>query len=197
MSKPFRELREKLNESSLSRVFQHLEGDSSFGVVSAFRDDLPAAENKQRHTDLKDMVRKAGYGFVELRGGYTGDQGFVQEYSLFIPSAKKKDTIEFGKAFNQHSVIYKDSSEFIMIGTNENAGVGSTIMNFVRGGKNNINMAKDAIKDFFSTLTKGGHRGKKFVFNVEERESWSFNQAAYSNRGEEPKWFSIMDWEES
>lgn len=197
MPKPLKTFLKNINESSLSRIFQHVEGDSSFGVVSAFRDDLPAAENKQRHANLKDMVRKAGYGFIEMRGGYTGDQGFVQEYSLFIPSAKKKDMIEFGKEFNQHSVIYKDSSEFSMIGTNENAGIGSTVMNFVRGGKNNINMAKDAIKDFFSTLTKGSHRGKKFVFNVEERESWSFNQAAYSNRGEEPKWVSIMNWEES
>jgi hypothetical protein len=65
-------------------------------------------------------------------------------------------------------------------------------MNFVRGGKDNINLAKDAIKDFFSSLVKGNQRGKKFVFNVEERESWSFNQAAYSNRGEQPNWHSII-----
>lgn len=193
MPKPFKNFLNDINESSLSRIFQHVEGDNSFGVVSAFRDDLPDAENKQRHADLKAMIRKAGYGFIEMRGGYTGDQGFVQEYSLFVPSVSKKDMIEFGKAFNQHSVIYKDSSEFIMVGTNENSGIGRTVVNFIRGGKNNINMAKDAIKDFFSSLAKGGHRGKKFVFNtVEEKESWSFNQAAYSNRGEEPKWFTII-----
>jgi len=193
MPKPFKNFLNDINESSLSRIFQHIEGDNSFGVVSAFRDDLPDAENKQRHADLKAMIRKAGYGFIEMRGGYTGDQGFVQEYSLFVPSVSKKDMIEFGKAFNQHSVIYKDSSEFIMVGTNENSGIGRTVVNFIRGGKNNINMAKDAIKDFFSSLAKGGHRGKKFVFNtVEEKESWSFNQAAYSNRGEEPKWFTII-----
>jgi hypothetical protein len=190
--KNFNELRQQLNESSLSRIFQHVEGNKSFGVVSAFRDDLPMSENMNRHGELKQMVRDAGYGYIEMRGGYKGDQGFVQEYSLFVPGASRKSMIRFGEAFDQHSVIYKDDSEFVMIGTNKNAGVGKELMNFVRGGKDNINLAKDAIKDFFSSLVKGNQRGKKFVFNVEERESWSFNQAAYSNRGEQPNWHSII-----
>jgi len=197
MPQPFKNYIKNINESSLSRIFSHIEGNESFGVVSAFRDNLSTTENKQRHSDLKNMVRKFGYGFIEMRGGYTGDQGFVQEYSLFVPGVSKKEIVEFGKSFDQHSVIFKDNNEFILIGSNQNSGVGKILTNFVRGGKNNINTAKEAIKDFFSALAKGSHRGKKFVFNVEELESWSFNQAAYSNRGENPKWFSIMEWETS
>lgn len=192
MAKTFKILREELNESSLSRIFQHVEGNKSFGVVSAFRDDLPFEENMQRHGELKQMVRDGGYGYIDMRGGYKGDQGFVQEYSVFVPGASKKDIMKFGQAFDQHSVLYKDANEFVMIGTNKNAGVGKILMNFIKGGKDNLNLAKDAIKDFFSSLVKGSHRGKKFVFNVEEREPWSFNQAAYSNRGEEPNWHSII-----
>ena len=183
---------ETISESSLSRIFSHVEGTGSFGVVSAFRDEKSNTENKERHSELKSMIRKSGYGFIEMRGGYNGDQGFVQEYSLFVPNVSRKDIMEFGKAFDQHSVIFKDDKEFVLIGTNSSSGFGQTITTFVRGGKSNMNMAKEAIKDFFSALAKGSHSGKKFVFNVEERESWSFNQAAYSNRGEEPKWFTII-----
>lgn len=189
MSKSFKQF---LNESSLSRIFDHIESNRSFGVVSAYRGDLPAAENKERHKSLKNMVRESRYGFIEMRGGYNGDQGVVIEESLFIPSVSRNDIIDFGKEFDQHSVIFKDDNEFSLIGTNASSGIGKVMMTFVKGGKSNLNMAKDAIKDFFSALSKGSHAGKKFVFNVQERQSWSFNQAAYSNRGEEPGWITIM-----
>ena len=139
---------ESLKETSPSRILQHVEEGGSFVVVSAFHGDLSAAENMKRHTELKEMVRKAGYGFIEMRDDPTNGQ----RYFLFIPKASKEDMIEFGKVFNQDSFIHKNSSDFVV--------------------------DKDAIKYFLS---------------LEERESWSFNQAAYSNRGEESKWFSIVD----
>jgi hypothetical protein len=71
----------------------------------------------------------------------------------------RKDIMEFGKAFDQHSVIFKDDKEFVLIGTNSSSGFGQTITTFVRGGKSNMNMAKEAIKDFFSALAKGSHSG--------------------------------------
>lgn len=193
MSKSLKDLINNLNESSLSRIFQHVKSDNPFGVVSAYRGDLPIATNKQRHDELKKMVRDKGYGFIEMRGGYNGDQGFVEEYSVFIPMVDKKDLIDIGQHFDQHSVIFKSNDEFVLIGTNENSGIGKVMMNFVKGGKGNISLAKDAIKDFFSSLVKGSQRGKKFVFNVEERQPWSFNQAAYSNRGEMPEWITIIE----
>jgi hypothetical protein len=182
-------------ESSLSRIWQHVESNRDFGVVSAYRDEMSKEEKIAAHSLLKKTVRAMGYGFVEMRGGYNGDQGFVQEESLFIPNITMKFIIELGVNFQQHSVIHKSAEKFDLISTNRKDGIGKVLTSFVRGGKDSINTAKDAIKDFFSALAKGSHRGKKFVFNVEERESWSFNQAAYSNRGEEPKWFSILEWE--
>jgi len=183
-------------ESSLSRIWQHVESNRDFGVVSAYRDDMSNEEKVAAHSALKKTVRGMGYGFVEMRGGYNGDQGFVQEESLFIPNITRKFIIELGVNYQQHSVIHKSKEEFVLVSTNSKDGIGKILTNFTRGGKDNFNTAKDAIKDFFSSLAKGSHRGKKFVFNVEERESWSFNQAAYSNPKESPKWFSIMEWEE-
>lgn len=193
MTKSFRNF---IAESSLSRIWQHVENNRDFGVVSSSRDEMSADDLKSANSQLKKVVREMGYGFIEMRGGYNGDQGFVQEESLFIPNVTLRDIIKLGSDFNQHSVIHKSKDQFALISTNSKDGIGKVLTNFIRGGKDNFNMAKNAIKDFFSSLAKGSHRGKKFVFNVQERESWSFNQAAYSNRGEEPKWFTIMEWEE-
>jgi hypothetical protein len=198
MAKSFSELQnsvqQNLQESSISRIFQHIENDKSFGVVSAFRGDYSTKENMERHGELKEIVRDGGYGFIEMRGGYNGDEGFVQELSLFVPQVSRKDIIKMGQEFDQHSVIYKDSGEFSLIGTNEAAGVGKVLTNFIRGGKKNLDLAKDSIKDFFSSILKGKDRGKKFVFRVEEREINSFNRAAYARPDQkELKWFPIIE----
>ncbi len=194
MSKSFSELKNNLQESSISRIFQHIENDKSFGVVSAFRGDYSKKENMDRHAKLKETIRDSGYGFIEMRGGYNGDEGFVEELSLFVPQITRKDIIKFGEEFEQHSVIYKDATEFSLIGTNASAGVGKIMTNFVRGGKKNLDMAKDSIKDFFSSLLKGSDRGKKYVFRVEEKEVNSFNRAAYAPpEHKELKWFPIIE----
>lgn len=183
-----------LVESSLSRILQHVEGKKAFGVISAFRDMNSKKENMNKHVELKKAVRDAGYGYIEMRGGYREETGFVSELSLFVPNITKKDIVDMGQANDQHSVIHKDSKEFALVGTNKNAGVGKTLERFVAtGGKDSITLAKDAIKDFFSSLTKGNQRGKKFLFKMQEREAMSFNRAAYIR--EEPKWITIIDEE--
>jgi hypothetical protein len=122
---------------------------------------------------MKAAVREMGLGFIEMRGGYKGDQGFVTELSLFIPSISRKQIVELGKKYNQHSIIFKDTGEFSLIGTNESAGIGKTLSSFKFGsGKENIVLAQDAMKDFFSSLLKGSDRGKKFLFRMEEKEVW-------------------------
>ena len=183
-----------LVESSLSRILQHIEGNRAFGIVSAFRDMNSKKENMNKHVELKKAVRDAGYGYIEMRGGYKEETGFVSELSLFVPNISKKDIIDMGQNNDQHSVIHKDSKEFALIGTNKNAGVGKTLERFVAtGGRDSMTLAKDAIKDFFSSLTKGNQRGKKFLFKMQEREAMSFNRAAYIR--DEPKWVTIINEE--
>jgi len=183
-----------LVESSLSRILQHIEGNKAFGIVSAFRDMNSKKENMNKHVELKKAVRDAGYGYIEMRGGYREETGFVSELSLFVPNISKKDIIDMGQNNDQHSVIHKDSKEFALIGTNKNAGVGKTLERFVAtGGRDSMTLAKDAIKDFFSSLTKGNQRGKKFLFKMQEREAMSFNRAAYIR--DEPKWVTIINEE--
>jgi hypothetical protein len=157
-----------LVEAKLSRVFQYVEDDKKdFGILSAFRGSNSDKENKARHEELKKAIRQMGYGFIELRGGYKGDEGYVEELSLLIPNITKKGIVDLGRQFQQHSVMYKNDQDFYYIGTNEEAGVGKVLMRFKKGeGQDNLELAKHKVVDFFSQLKKGAHSEKKFVFNV-------------------------------
>lgn len=182
-------------ESSISRIYQHIqEPNRAFGVLTSYRADNTEAENREQFVELKKTVRAMGYGFIEMRGGYKGDQGIVLEPSLFVPSITKKQLLELGKKYNQHSVIYKDGSEFSMIGTNASAGVGKVLSTFKAGvGKDNLVLAQEAMKEFFSALLKGSDRGKKFLFRMEEKEVWGFFQYTYAPKGVQPKWTVIYE----
>jgi hypothetical protein len=157
-----------LVEAKLSRVFQYVEDDKKdFGILSAFRGSNSEKDNKARHEELKKAIRQMGYGFIELRGGYKGDEGYVEELSLLIPNITKKGIVDLGRQFQQHSVMYKNDQDFYYIGTNEEAGVGNVLMRFKKGeGQDNLELAKHKVVDFFSQLKKGAHSEKKFVFNV-------------------------------
>lgn len=157
-----------LVEARLSRVFQMVEDDArDFGIVSSFRSEYSQQDNQARHDELKKKVRKMRYGYIELRGGYKGDQGEVVELSLMIPEIKKTEIVTLGREFEQHSVMYKNNEDFFYIGTNEEAGIGKVLMKFHKGaGQDNFELAKHKVIDFFSSLKKGSGSGKdrKFVF---------------------------------
>jgi len=159
-----------LVEAKLSRVFQYIEDDKKdFGILSAFRGVNSDKENKARHEELKKAVRAMGYGYIEMRGGYKGDEEFNEELSLLIPNITKKGIVDLGRKFQQHSVMYKNDQDFYYIGTNEEAGVGKVLMRFKKGeGQDNLELAKHKVVDFFSQLKKGAHADKKFVFNVKD-----------------------------
>jgi hypothetical protein len=71
---------EKINESSLSRLWQYVQDDEvEFGVLSAQRYDKSKEANKQRHQELKDKVNKLGYGYIELRGGFVETKSKLNE----------------------------------------------------------------------------------------------------------------------
>lgn len=181
-----------LNESSLGRVWSFVEDDSkSFAVISAFRGEYSKLENENRHKDLKRMVKDLNLGYIEMRGGYREDIGFVSEKSLFIPNINKKKAIEIGKSFNQDGILYKDSKGFYELGTSKKTGIGKINANFIKSsGKFNISQSKEIIKNFFSSLMKGSHAGKKFVFRLQEKE-----YVGHLGRmsGNKPNWITIYE----
>lgn len=178
-----------LLESSLSRIYQYIEDDKSFAVISAFRGDKSVEENNKNHIELKKDVRNLGLGFIEMRGGYLEEEGFVNEKSLFIPGISKKNAIALGVKFNQRGILFKDKDGFFEIGTNKSSGIGNITAKFISGaGKKNMSMNPEIVREFFSSLMKGGHAGKKFVFSIQEKED-----IGHLSRmsGKKPDWITI------
>ena len=188
-----------LVEAKMSRIFQYVEDPKKiFGIISSFRGQYSKAENLERHARLKKQVRAMSLGFIEMKGGYKEEGGVVEELSLFIPNIKREDIIELGADYDQHSVLYKNEKEFVFIGTNESSGIGTVLSRFKAGaGKDNLELSKDKVEDFFSQLKKGSDREKKFVFNMEsfslyEQEEWNHAKAVYLRRGLSPRWIQIL-----
>ncbi len=110
----------KLIESSLSRIWKHINSpDTTFGVISAYRQDLYSVEqNLVRHTQLGKDIRSLGYGFIEQNSGYsykdkvTGKTGIREEKSYFVPNISFEDVISLGQDYEQESVLYKDNTIF-------------------------------------------------------------------------------------
>ena len=151
-----------LNESSLSRIWSHIKGDRSFAVVSAFRGEYTPEENNKRHAELKTMVRGMGLGFIEQKSGYTyenpetGEEGRVQEMSLFIPNCNLKQALSLGKTFRQETVIYKDETRFDLVDTS-----GSTKMKFSRKDSDGvITFDPSVLKYAYSQFVKGNNAGR-------------------------------------
>ena len=159
-----------LNESSLSRIMQHISDNKTFGVVSPFRKDNSNKENKDAYAELKNEVREMGYGYIPLMGGYKEEKGFVNEKSLFIPNITKDDIMEIGRKYNQDSILFKDKSGFYEIGTNRFTGVGKILTKFKTKGKDiSVDDTGNVFTEFFSKLVKGGHSNKKFLFVSEHQ----------------------------
>lgn len=114
-----------LNEASLGRIYKHVVSNpkmKNWGVVTASRGELTAAENKKRNKDLEADLRKMGYGFVHVDGMWQEcrkpDTEYkdcpddmkvpTQEKSLFIPNISKDDVQSLGKKYEQDSVLFAD-----------------------------------------------------------------------------------------
>ena len=169
-------------ESSLSRIWQHIEGDKSFGVISPFRKYYSKKENLERYNELKKIIRdKLRLGYIELDGGFKEEGEWVHEKSLFIPNIIKEDLIELGEKFDQYSVIYKDKNEFIEIGTNDFSVKGQILSDFIKKGWNkNMQINSELTKELFSKLIKGSHKDRKFLFNLKESYLLEVNPKSFN-----------------
>ena len=165
-------------ESNLSRVWSHVENKTPFAMVSLSRSDMSNEEKKAAFILLKEMVRNLGYGFIELKGGYvekgdedTPDRDVVDEMSLMVPNMSKKDAIKVGQTDlgygPQDTVLYCDGKDFLgYIKTNSKlSNVGDIDLEFkYDSGKDALPMVRSAVEMYFSMLSKGSHRKRKFAF---------------------------------
>lgn len=70
--KTFKEI---ITESSLSRIYAHIQSDRPIAFITAFRGTYTLADNRKRNKQLESDIRKAGLGFVRVRGYYVENYG--------------------------------------------------------------------------------------------------------------------------
>ena len=165
-------IREYLTESSLSRIYQHIESeDSVFVIISAYKGN-DASEDKKNHVQLHNDIRGMGFGLVEFESQWSHSDGRkVKEESFFVPNMTKRDGLKLAKKYDQEAIIMKDSS-----GLKEIQQDGSVSLNFNSASqKKNFTLAN---KELFSKLKKGSHKGKGFTFTVTEYKNHNM-AAAY------------------
>lgn len=109
----------KIQEASLSRVWQHAESDRPIALLTAFRGEYDREENVRRNKELAATIRKLGYGFFFVDGYWIENQGtpeevHVAEDSIFVIAPEGTDEkfrsqmISLGAKYNQDGVLVKD-----------------------------------------------------------------------------------------
>ena len=145
-------------EASLSRVWQH-HGAGGFVIMTAWRGDKTAKENKANLKELKGLVRGAGYGFVPVEGvGQEKVDGKIvqaSEPSILIPAGGKDGTgnikelaelaKKWGKKYAQFAVLVHDPKEGTRI-VKPNGSVVAKAKKF----------APNVASEFFTRLKGGG-----------------------------------------
>jgi len=149
--KKFKDLQRNLHEGSLYRVLSRFESGRTFAILTAYRNEYSASENKRRNRELKSILNKNGMGVQELIGYWqecTIDVPYsecpkdklveTEERSFFITKQDDMEEDEFRKfivdrlrEYNQDGAVFgekgnveileKDGSSF-QIGSNISIG---------------------------------------------------------------------------
>jgi len=131
-------IKEYLNESSLSRIWRHIQKHDS-GTITAFRDkrdcgdgeSYTKGENKARNKVLLASLLKKGYSVTKAKGTYIENYKSPNEKevgeNVFIvidinDKGDLKETLKkLGKEYEQDSILFipKGGKEGFLIGTNK------------------------------------------------------------------------------
>lgn len=131
------EIEKQLHESSLSRVWQHMQ-EHDAGTITAFRyardcgegEKYTKFENLQRNKSLKAKLESKGYGVTVVKGSYIENYGSqnaieVGEQVFLVVDIRdsgklEKDLRTLGEEFEQDSILFvpKGGKGGELIGTN-------------------------------------------------------------------------------
>lgn len=159
--------RRELNEASLNRIYQHTvsTGDSSFGIITAWRSSNSLAVNLQKQQELQGIIRNLGLGFVKMKGhwqecqqeGIHYDQcppeqlQDVAEPSLFVPDITLEQILHLCNKYGQDAVIWSGAETD-----------GQVVLVFKDGSRQDIGkFSPDTIAQAYSTV-----KGKNFTFEA-------------------------------
>lgn len=155
----------QIDEVSTNRLLRHFTDEGDMAVVSTYRTERTEAENRKLLRDFKEEVRKLGLGFSEFVSKWVeeGDDGKMvssDERSLAVYGLPLDKALEFGKKYQQSSILYKDKDgcrEICTVAFSDYDGnkfaPGDVVRKFSVDGSIPLNL-KDA-EDIFSRR-KGG-----------------------------------------
>jgi len=145
---PLKTFKTHLNESSLARIKQHVL-NRNIGIITANRGESSAEENLTKNRNLEKDIRKAGHGFIHVKGRYIENRGTPKEktvdseHSYIVVGNKGDDRgalrgflLHHGQKYGQESTLYKphnsttakflhtkaDPSKHINVGDEEDIG---------------------------------------------------------------------------
>jgi len=166
-----------IGESSLGRIFQHLDNPNRpVAFITAFRGGQENRhENLRRNRQLAGQVKKAGYGYTFIDGGWIENQGTpeeqkVEEDTVFIvgnenDSGNLKGLVKkLMVQYDQDGVLFKPAGGnevHLLLNSGENINLGKFTMGTAEEGYSRI-------------------RGREFHFEStrEPRKNWISNIAA-------------------
>lgn len=159
----------KLNETSLSRVWQHTTQNKHFAILTSWKNFLSLEENIARFHALMGELRANGLGFFQLKGywkeapkGYEGKYEDVpkdqlvdsMEYSLFVPNIPADVAIKIMIDNQQDAIVYAGPET-----------EGKVSLLFQNGSSEPIGEFKpDTVADIYSRIRFGPHANRPFVF---------------------------------
>lgn len=173
-------------ESSLSRIMKHTSGNG-FIMISTFRDKYTLMENMKRHEKLMVDIRSKDLGFIEVDGRWvekdevSGEDIEADELSLFIPYREEVMTpLEFFTLatdwqleYDQEAIVYQEPKNTEIWIIDKMRQTVDTIGSF----------SPDKIGYAWSTLRKGSHKDRTFVFEGVRKPSGSISAMSMANAG--------------
>lgn len=160
-------LHSRINENSLSRLWQHTQDDTTFAIIGSNDKDT----HEDRSKELMQLVRENSFknsrnGWSNLEGTYTYEDGHTEvERSCIIYNITKQNALNIAKELNQESIIWKDEDFFGIIGVD-----GDIMYKFTKDPKN---MSFEDVENFSSRLMQKNNinkhnSGKAFNFKLEK-----------------------------
>lgn len=156
-----------INESSLSRVWQHFKDKNTTVVIlTGFRGDLEKSKNTQRNKAIAADLKNAGYGYFYVDGYWIENKGTkeerkVSEDSIFAITTnlnKSNDLVQLahklGNKYNQDAIFAKTPKEVKLIFKD---GSSEKLTGGLKPGK---------LGDFYTKL-RNNKKSNTFVFEKE------------------------------
>lgn len=171
MSIKLKSLDEFLQESSLSRVWQHFKSDKTVVIMTAFRGDKSYQENISNNKKIANIFKseKFEYFFVDgywIENKGTDDEQKVSEDSIFIISEPERSDELIKLAFNEAKKFNQDA---IFVKTKD-----EVYLYFKDGTKDKLTggLQPGKIGDFYTQL-RNNKKSNTFVFES-ARENYGF-----------------------